>query len=119
MDVKKTSINSEKTRNFKIWKSNPSADAAFMVTPDTAFLIGNEKNFVAASPVGVCLTGNVTFNCLSEQRRQGGLFITMNDFVRMVPQTIVTPIPSQIPFPPIAFPLSILVGLPFFIAMLA
>jgi len=118
MSINKTGVNKEKTKHYKIWKSSPGAPASVMITPDTAYLIGNDKNFVAASPVGVTLTGNITLNCLSEQRRMGGLFIAMNDWIRMIPQTIATPIPSQIPFPPLALPLAMLAGLPFFLATL-
>ena len=82
-------------------------------------MIGNERNFITASNLGLSFVGNsVSFVCLSEQKRNCGVFVEMNDFIRMIPQTIVTPIPSQIPFPPIALPLAMLVGLPFFIAML-
>lgn len=109
----------EKGKDNRIWRANKSADAGLYLTPNAAYLIGNEKNFVTANENGVQICGGLTQLCMSEQIRQGGLFVKMNDFVRMVPQTIVTPIPSQIPFPPIMFPLAILAGLPFFIAMLA
>jgi len=42
----------------------------------------------------------------------------MNDFVQLIPQTVVTPIPNQIPFPPLGFATSIARDLPFFLAML-
>jgi hypothetical protein len=118
MMIRKKGVNNEKTLRYKIWKSSPSAEASVMVTPKEALLIANPRNFVAASPVGVTLTGNVTMNCLSEQRRMGGLFIANNDFLRMIPQTIATPIASQIPFAPVALPLAIMTQLPFFIATL-
>lgn len=118
MAIDTKGVNTENTKTYKIWKSSPDADASMMLTPKSAMLIGNKNNFIAASELGVTLTGGVTMNCMSEQRRQGGLFVPMNDFVRMIPQTIVTPIPTQIPWPPIMFPLSILAGVGFFMAML-
>lgn len=104
---------------YKIWKSTMTSDAGMMVTPDTAYVIGNKNNFIAASNLGVAINANgISFNCLSDNRRNGGIFVNMNDFIRMVPQTIVTPVPTQIPFPPIALPLEMVKGLPFFMAML-
>ena len=105
--------------NSKIWKTDPGASAGLYVTAKEAYLVGNSKNFVAANDVGIQLCGPVTTLCMGEQIRQGGIFVRMPDFIQMIPQTIVTPIPNQIPFPPIAFPLAILSGLAFFIAMLA
>lgn len=103
-----------KIKVFRVEKSG------VMVTEKAAFLVGNSKNFVVASGDGVNLTGkSLSLSMTSEQIRQGGLFIQMNDFVRMVPQTIVTPIPSQIPFPPLGMITGILKDMPFFIAAVA
>lgn len=117
--IDKKGVGSDKEVLFKIWKSTMESDAGMMVTPDTAYVIGNKNNFVGVSNTGVAVNANgFSLNCLSENQRTGGMFIKMNDFMRMIPQTIVTPIPSQIPFPPIALPLEMLKGLPFFLAML-
>jgi hypothetical protein len=42
----------------------------------------------------------------------------MNDIVKMIPTTLVTPMPGQIPFPPLALITGIMKDMPFFIAML-
>jgi len=112
-------VGSDKEVRFKIWKSTMESEAGMMVTPDTAYMIGNKNNFIAASNTGVAINANgISLNCMSENQRTGGLFIKMNDFIKMIPNTIVTPYPPQIPFPPIALPLEMLKGLPFFTAML-
>lgn len=94
--------------------------AGVHVDENRAVLVGSEKNFVVASKDGVNITGkSISMSVTSEQIRYGGLFVTMNDFVRMIPQTIVTPIPSQIPWPPLGMITGIMKDLPFFIAMAA
>jgi hypothetical protein len=104
---------------FKIWKADTSSAAGFMVTPDYAVMAGSENAFFSASKEGCFISGPLTLISTGDQVRTAGLFVGMNDFVKMIPSTIVTPIPSQIPFPPVAFFSSILKSLPFALAMLA
>lgn len=107
-------------KNFKIWKAVPDANAGVQVTPEASQLVGSKYNFVAATNHGISLMGkSITIGTTSENVRTGGLFIKMNDFVRMIPQTMVTPIPSQIPFPPLGMITAITLDLPFFMAMMA
>lgn len=107
-------------KNFKIWKATPDASAGVQVTPEASQLIGSKYNFVAATGNGISLMGkSITIGTTSENVRTGGLFIKMNDFVRMIPQTMVTPVPSQVPFPPLGMVLALVIDLPFFIAMMA
>lgn len=109
----------ESQSTFKVWKSSSDSAAGFMVTPDTAVMAGSPKNFIAIDSNATHIAGPVSIVTSSEQIRQGGLFIQMNDFVRMVPSTIVTPIPPQVPIPPIALFASIAKQMPFVLAMLA
>lgn len=107
-------------KNFKIWTASPDATAGVQVTPTAAHLVGSKYNFVAASNTGISLMGkSITFGTTAENIRMGGLFIQMNDFVRMIPSTFTTPIPPQIPFPPLGMVTQILGDLPFFMAMMA
>lgn len=96
-------------KNFKIWKALKDAKAGFMVTPDEVLMVGNKKNMIACDKSGISISagGSVSLNTTAENIRMGGLFVQMNDFVRMIPQTIVTPIPNCIPMPPMALPVSI------------
>lgn len=105
-------------KDFKIWTAVPGGPGV-MATPEEAFLVGDQGNFVVASKTGVSIMGkSVTLGTTGENIRQGGLFVGMNDFVRMIPSTIVTPIPPQIPFPPLGMISTVLSDLPFFIAMM-
>jgi len=106
------------TKNFKIWTAVPGGPGV-MATEQEAYLIGSKTNFVAASSAGVAVMGkSITMGTTGENIRQGGLFVGMNDFIRMIPSTIVTPIPPQIPFPPLGMISTVMKDLPFFIAMM-
>jgi len=107
-------------QKYKIWTASRKATGGFMVTPDSAVMAGNEKNFVAADGSGVYISGggSISFNTTSENIRTGGLWVHLNDFLRMIPSTIMTPIPPTIPFAPLALPAMIAFNLPFFLALM-
>ena len=104
---------------FKIWTATRDSKNGFMVTPTTSIMAGSKKNFVAADSGGVYLSGggSISFNTTSENIRMGGLFVQLNDFIRMIPSTIMTPFPPVIPFPPLSLPIMIATSLPWFIAL--
>jgi len=104
--------------NFKIWTASRSAKAGFMVTERSVLMAGDKTNFIAADNKGVYISGggSVAFGTGRENLRTGGLFIGMNDFINLIPQTIVTPIPNEIPFPPISLPVGLAKELPNFLA---
>jgi hypothetical protein len=105
-------------KHYRIWRATPDSDACVMVNETAAVIAANQSTFVAVSECGVSIAGPVSFNVTSESIRYGGLFVSQNDFVKMIPTTIVTPIPSQIPYPPLAFSTAILKEMPFFLAAL-
>jgi hypothetical protein len=104
---------------FRIWKADRDSAAGFMVTPEYTVMAGAKSSFFAASKEGCFISGPLTLISTGEQIRQAGLFVKMNDFVKMIPSTIVTPIPDQIPFPPVAMFTSVAKSLPFMLAFLA
>lgn len=104
---------------IKVWKANKDSLAGFMVTESSVVMAGSKSNFIAIDNTGIALGGkSISFNTASENQRHGGFFVKMNDFVQMIPKTIVTPIPSQIPFPPLGMITQVAKDLPFFFAML-
>jgi hypothetical protein len=105
-------------KNFKIWKASRDSKAGFMVTPDFTVMAGSESAFIAVSKEGTHISGPVSFITTSENIRTAGLFVGMNDFIKMIPSTIAMPIPSQLPIPPVAMFTSIAKSLPFMLAML-
>lgn len=105
---------------IRIWKVSKRSTAGVMITERSASLIGNKNNFVAADETGVSIIGSsINFGVLSENQRHGGFFVKMNDFVQMIPTTLVTPVPNQIPFPPLGLINSVMKDMPFFMAMAA
>lgn len=109
----------DSTKHIKIWKATDKSHAGFMVTERSAVMAATKNNFVVAHPAGVGIAGrSISFMTTSENIRQGGIFIQMNDLVRMIPQTLVTPNPSQVPYPPLGIASNILKDLPLFLGML-
>ncbi len=107
-------------KNIKIWKATNSAKAGMMITDRSAYLIGSPGNFVVADRNGVTIMGkSISFGTTSENIRAGGLFVKMNDFVQMIPTTLVTPMPGQVPFPPLGLVSGLAKDMPFFFAMMA
>ncbi len=105
-------------QKVRIWKAIPESKAGFMVTPDMVVMAANSQNFIVADQSGVNIAGPVSFMTTSEQIRQGGLFVQMPDFIRMVPSSVVTPIPPQVPFPPVALIAAVALTMPVLTALL-
>ena len=105
---------------IKVWRVSPESPAGVQIGEKEAYLVGNRTNFVAVSDSGVVLSGGkgVSIATTSENVRRAGLFIEMNDFVKMVPTTLVTPMPTQVPFPPLGLVSSVMKDMPFFLAMM-
>jgi len=107
-------------KNYKIWTATKDSQAGLMLTEKEAVLVANRSNFVAATPIGIALNGNsIAMNTTSENIKNGGIFNKMNDIVQLIPTTLVTPMPAQVPFPPLAFASEIVQMVPFFLAMVA
>jgi hypothetical protein len=88
-------------KKYRVWVVGKDANAGFIATPNWVGMASN-KNYIAVDENGIAIGGRgISLNTSSESVRRGGLFVNMNDFVRMIPGTIVTPIPPQIPFPPL------------------
>ena len=105
-------------RNYKVWKASRDSKAGFQITPDFALMAGSDKSFIAVSKEGTHISGPVSFITTTENIRIAGLFVGMNDFVKMLPSNIVMPIPSQLPIPPVALFTSVAKSLPFILAFL-
>ena len=102
----------------KIWTAVRDAQAGFMVTEKKAAMIADRNNYMSVSKNGSLISGkSITLNTTSENIRNGGIFVKMNDITQMIPTTLVTPMPGQIPFPPLGMLMGILKDMPFFLAM--
>jgi hypothetical protein len=104
-------------KDYKVWRATNTSKAGFVATPDTVKMLATPDKFIAIDNNGLSINGPLSINSTSEQIRQGGLFTQMPDFVRMIPPTIMTPIPSQMPFPPLAFAAGIVLMIPVLLAL--
>jgi len=108
----------QQKKNVKIWTAVRDTKAGVMVTPKEAYMVANGTNYIGVSENGAIIAGNsISFHTLSENQRHAGMFVKMNDIVQMIPTTLVTPMPAQVPFPPLSFASEIVEDLPMFIAM--
>jgi len=103
----------------RIIRASKNADAALILTEKTAILAGNENSFVAVNKNGVSLKGNVSLVTDGTGIRRGGLFIQMPDMIRMLPSTLITPFPPQVPVPPFLGVRNLAIDVAFFSALLA
>jgi predicted esterase YcpF (UPF0227 family) len=55
---------------------------------------------------------------LGPQRRVGGMWVEQIEFLHMIPKTIITPIPSIMPMPPMLGMVNLAQDVSFFAAML-
>jgi len=103
----------------RILRASKDATASLDLSNSFAKLVGNEHNFVAVGPDGIYLKGNISIITDGLGTRKGGLFVGTPDLLRMIPSTIVTPIPPHLPIPPVTLVGSIVKDLAFFLALLA
>jgi hypothetical protein len=104
---------------YKIWKADKNSAAGFMVTPDSVVMAGAKNSFFASNKEGCFISGPLSILATSENVRRAGLFVEQFDFMKMIPSTIVTPIPMQMPMPPVSLFTSIAKSLPFVLALLS
>ena len=106
--------------NVRIWTATSTSQAGFMAMEEKAIMAADRSNFVATTKNGTIISGkSIVLNTTSENIRNGGLFVKMNDMVQMIPTTLVTPMPSQVPYPPLGFVTSIMKDMGFMFAMMA
>ncbi len=106
------------SKTTKVWKTNRTSAAGMVVTDTEAMLIGSENNVVVANGQGITIAGPISLVSDASNIRRGGLFVGLNDFLDMIPSTIVTPIPKQIPMPPIHGVMGLAKDVAFFMALL-
>jgi len=91
----------EGKNKVKVWRL-AGGKAGLMLSEDTAVMSSSDKNFIAVGPNGISISGPINMMTTSENIRKSGVFVDMNDFAKIMPSTIVSPIPPSIPMPPIA-----------------
>ena len=102
----------------KVFKVSKDAAAGLRLEENSATLIGDSRHYVIADEQGITLKGPISLVADSMSIRKGGLWVGLNDFVEMIPSTIMTPIPSRIVFPPIFALVGLGVTVGFFTSLL-
>lgn len=102
----------------RAWKVSRGATAGMFINEERAVVAGDSKHFLVADANGITIKGPVNMINMSNEIRTGGLFIGTGEFSEMIPSTIVTPLPTKIPAPPITAIVNILGDVAFFAATL-
>lgn len=106
------------TPTTKVIRTHENAKAAVKVTGDSVIVAGNEKHVVVVNKQGITLRGPISLGADSSNIRHGGLFIGMNDFLKLIPSTQWTPIPQALVFPPVFGLVGIARDIAFFASLL-
>ncbi len=106
---------SSKTRVFR---TSSTSKASILLDDNAVSLIGNKNNVIIADERGITIKGPVSFVSDSSERRSGGLFVGLGNFMDMIPSTLVTPLPRVIPMPPAFAVVNIAKDLAFFSSLL-
>ena len=85
----------------KIWKANLNAPAQFAITNSAAFIVGAENRFIKVNENGTTIYGPVSIVAGTESIKTGGMLSSLPNLIKMIPSTTYTPIPDQIPMPPV------------------
>ena len=102
----------------RVFRTDPASKAALLVRDNSVSIIGDENHFVICDERGTTIKGPVSFVTDATGIRTGGLFVGTNDFLKMIPSTIVTPQPINIPAPPIGGIVNLTADIAFFMALL-
>jgi hypothetical protein len=102
----------------RVFRATPKSSAGLFLQEKSATLVGDDRHFVVCDEKGVTIKGPVSFVTDSLSKRTGGLFVGINDFLEMIPSTIITPIPKKIPFPPTFMLINIAADVAFFMSLL-
>jgi hypothetical protein len=102
----------------KIFKASENAKSGLELSETSAALIGDKKSAVIADENGVFIKGKISIIAPKEQIRTGGLFVGLPDLLSMVPSTLISPIPQQIPMPPMHGLTNLQLDVAFFLSLL-
>lgn len=102
----------------RVWKASRTATSGMVLNEDSVLMIGTKDNMIAVDDAGVTISGPISLVAEAHNIRRGGLFVGLNDFTDMIPSTIITPLPKQIPLPPIQGVINLAKDVAFFTSLL-
>ena len=102
----------------RVIRTSQGSPASILVQDNSVSIIGDSRHLIVADERGITIKGPISIVADAMGRRSGGLFVEMNDFLQCVPQTIVTPYPSKMPFPPVSGLVGMAKDVSFFLSLL-
>lgn len=102
----------------RIFRASNSAESGLIVTEHLTSMVGDKRHSIIVDNRGVTLKGPLSLMTTSENIRRAGFWIGGNDFLRMIPSTLVTPQPMNWPMPPIHGLVALSKDLAFFASLL-
>lgn len=103
----------------KIWKATLTSPAQFAITHSAAFVVGAENRFIKVNDNGTTIYGPTSIVAGTESIKTGGMFSSLPNLIKMIPSTTYTPIPDQIPSPPLNVGFDLAEDVSFFAMLLA
>lgn len=102
----------------RVWKASRQSVASIELSENSSAIFGDRNHFVLTNKKGTFVKGPISFIAAGNEIRTGGLFVYNNDFVRMIPSTLITPFPQVLPVPPMFEIPNIQKDLAFFLSLL-
>ncbi len=106
------------TEKAKIWKASLESPAQLAVTSESSTMVGGENRYIKVNKNGTTIYGPVSIVAGTESIKTGGMFVSLPNLVKMIPSTMVSPIPDQIPSPPLNVAFDLVEDVSFFALLL-
>jgi hypothetical protein len=110
---------SDEKKRIRIWRAAPEAEAHIKLEEGSVTIAANSRTFINVDEGGITLRGDVSMASVGPGRRTGAFFIEQFEFADMIPKTMMTMIPSVLPWPPLGFLVSAVNGVTMALALLS
>jgi len=92
---------SQKKKEQRAIKVRDEGETGIFMNEGEIVIKAKKDSYIAINKDGVYLRGGLSKVAMGGDERSAGLFLKMPDFVSLLPSTIVTPIPKELPIPPL------------------
>ncbi len=106
----------EQTR--RIFQASAKSKAGIILGEKEVSIVGSSGNLIVVDDRGVTIKGPISMAVDNSMKRDAGMFIGMPTPLRMIPSTIITPIPPYQPMYPIGGIKNLAMDVAYFMAML-
>ena len=102
----------------RVIRAQLDSPAGILLEEKSVSLVGSSQNFVKVGERGTGIRGSECHINIGPMRRMGGMWVDQIEFLQMIPKTIITPIPTIMPMPPMMAMVNLAQDVAFFAAML-